>query len=259
MFIGRPFILVHRQRRADDIAPQGSKASQTKAAESHMQWDFLVQDCVAAAREVIRICHDLQIGGMGLAKSSYTEYSSCRASLLVLIAYSICYRTNEFANTLQRGLEAIREMASVGDSARSEVCLLETLESALHRLHVFDTIPTDPKVAAANDPVEDGYEGFVSWYTGLGGLPSSRTAPWTQHGVVEQGAKAQTRKLGPQSGPSILDPEVTGTSDDTSLDMYPFDFDLLYTDHNAAFFTPEINQHGNPERELFENLFWTPK
>lgn len=225
-----------------------------------MQWDFLVQDCVAAAREVISVCHDLQNGSIGLAKSSYTEYSSCRASLLVLIAYSVCYRTNEFASTLQRGLDAIREMASVGDSARSEVHLLETLESALHRLHVFDPTTTEPKVAAAEDLAEEGgYEGFVNWYSRLGGLSRSRTAQWTQHGGVEQGARAQTRETGLHAGPSIHDPAVTGMSDDTSMDMYPFDFDLLHTDGNAAFFTPEFNQHGNPERELFENLFWMPK
>ncbi|KAH6639895.1 fungal-specific transcription factor domain-containing protein [Boeremia exigua] len=260
MFIGRPFILAHRQRRPNDISPQASEASRTKTAESHMQWDFLVQDCVAAAREVISVCHDLQTGGLGLAKSSYTEYSSCRASLLVLIAYSVCYRTNEFASTLQRGLDAIREMASVGDSARSEVHLLETLESALHRLHVFDPTTTGPKVAAAEDLVEEGgYEGFVNWYSRLGGLSRSRTAQWTQHGGVEQRARPQTRELGLHAGPSIHDPAVTGMSDDTSMDMYPFDFDLLHTDGNAAFFTPEFNQHGNPERELFENLFWMPK
>lgn len=259
MFIGRPFILAHRQRRADDTAPPASETSRTRAAESHTQWDFLVQDCVAAAKEVITICHDLQTGGMGLAKSSYTEYSSCRASLLVLIAYSICYRTNEFANTLQRGLDAIREMASVGDSARSEVCLLETLESALHRLHVFDPIPTEPEVTAAKDPAEDGYEGFVNWYTRLGGSSTSRTVPSTQHGEVEQAAKAQTREVGLQAGQSIHDPVVAGMPDDTSMDMYPFDFDMLHADGNAAFFTPDFNQHGNPERELFENLFWMPK
>ncbi|KZM21391.1 DNA binding [Ascochyta rabiei] len=258
MFIGRPFILAHRQRRADVIAPQASEASRTKAVESHMQWDFLVQDCIAAAKEVISCCHGLQIGGMGLAKSSYTEYSSCRASLLVLIAYSICYRTNEFSNTLRRGLDAIREMASVGDSARSEVCLLERLESALHRLHVFDPIPTEPKVTAAKDPAEDGYEGFVNWYTRLGVSSNSRTGPSTQHGEVEQGAKAQTRELSQQAGPSIHDPVVTVMPDDTSMDIYPFDFDLLHTDANAAFFTPDFNEIGNSERELFPNLFWMP-
>lgn len=260
MFIGRPFILAHRQRRADDIAPLASEASRMKAAESHIQWDFLVQDCVAAAKEVISICHDLQNGGMGLAKSSYTEYSSCRASLLVLIAYSICYRTNEFSNTLRRGLDAIREMASVGDSARSEVCLIETLESALHRLHVFDPIPTQPKVTAAKDPAEDGYEGFVNWYTRLGGSSNSRTGPSTQPDENEQGAKGQqNRELNLQAGPNIQDPAVNDMPDETFMDIYPFDFDLLHTDGNAAFFTPDFNQHGNPERELFENLFWLPK
>ncbi|KAJ4346322.1 uncharacterized protein N0V89_010251 [Didymosphaeria variabile] len=227
--------------------------------EPHMQWSFLVQDCVAAAKEVINLCHTLQTGRMGLAKSSYTEYSSCRASLLVLIAYSICYRTNEFASTLERGLDAIREMASVGDSARSEVSLLETLEAALHRLRVFDPLPDQSTDTANNNSAQEGYAGFLDWYNRLGGSANSR-AESTHNGDDGQAAKAQQpRETGPQMGPIRYDPGVTGIPTDSTIDTYPFDFDLLNTDASAAFFTPDFNEHGNPERELFENLLWIPR
>jgi hypothetical protein len=259
MFIGRPFILAHRQRRADSSAVQPHNATRTRATESNTQWDFLVKDCVAAAEEAIDICHGMQTGTMGLAKSSYTEYSSCRASLLVLIAYSICYRTNEFSNTLRTGLDAIREMASVSDSARSEVSLLETLESALLRLHEFDSAPGPHTTTAAEHPAEEGYEGFVNWYTKLGGSANSRAGVSSQNDVNGQGARMQIREFDSQPAPNMDGPAVNGMLDDVSVDSYPFDFDLLNMDGNAALFTPDFRENGNPERELFENLFWMPR
>ena len=261
MFIGRPFILAHRQVRigvhSKDInaAPEPTEAPRTKAVASHVQWEFLVEDCVAAAKEVIAICHILQTGDMGLAKSSYMEYSSCRAALLVLIAYSICYRTNEFSSTLQKGLDAIREMASVGDSARSEVCLLETLEAALHRLHVFDPKPHRPTDTGTKSSAQEGYEGFVNWYTKVGGSTNSCAVLSTCNGEDAQGAKAQNREPGLQGGGSSRsDPAMTSMQNDPFIDDYPFDFDLLNSVGNVAFFTPDFNEHGNPERELFVNL-----
>lgn len=259
MFIGRPFILAHRQVRAGIVVPSPSKASRATAPEPHAQWTFLVQDCVAAAKEVISLCHTLQTGRMGLAKSSYTEYSSCRASLLVLIAYSTCYRTNEFASTLQRGLDAIREMASVGDSARSEVSLLETLEAALHRLRVFDPLPEPPTDTGGNSSAEESYAGFLNWYTKLGGPANSRTDS-TYNGDDGQAARAlQPREPESQMGPIRYVPAVPSIPSDPSLDIYPFDFNLLNPDGSAAFFTPDFNEHGNPERELFENILWVPR
>lgn len=186
---------------------------------------------------------------MGLAKSSYTEYSSCRASLLVLIAYSICYRTNQFSDTLRRGLNAIREMASVGDSARSEVSLLEALESALHRLHVFDTVADQTATTAVVDSEQGGYEGFVHWYTKR--LPV-RQEEDRQHAIT------QNQELNAPVVPADV-ACVDSIPDDISMDMYPFDFDWLQTDGNAALFAQKFDENVDRERELFENLFSMPK
>ena len=71
MFIGRPFILAHRHGRSKDANAAAPEVRRRKVSESHSQWDFLVQDCVAAAKEVISICRIMQTGDMGLAKSSY--------------------------------------------------------------------------------------------------------------------------------------------------------------------------------------------
>ncbi|KAH6861159.1 fungal-specific transcription factor domain-containing protein [Alternaria rosae] len=259
MFIGRPFILAHRQARTHVHSKDANAASpelrRRKASESHSQWDFLVQDCVAAAKEVISACQIMQTGDMGLAKSSYAEYSSCRASLLVLIAYSICYRTNEFANTLQIGLQAIREMASAGDSARSEVSLLETLEAALHRLHVFNPLPSQPAVTEANDSAEEGYNGLLNWYKKAERTTNPRFGPLASEHANVQAATAQ----GPRMTPNGADATVDSMPSYVPLDGYPFDFDLLNSDGGVAFFTSDFDDHGNTEREFFESLSWLPK
>jgi hypothetical protein len=258
MFIGRPFILAHRHVRTSvhymDAREASPEVRRRKASESHSQWNFLVQDCVAAAKEVISICQIMQTGSMGLAKSSYAEYSSCRASLLVLIAYSICYRTNEFASTLQIGLQAIREMASAGDSARSEVSLLETLEAALHRLHVFNPIPSEPAATEANDSVEEGYEGLLKWYRKA---ESSANPLFGQSASENANGQAATAP-GPRVAPNGSGATVDSMPGDTSLYGYPFDFDLLNSDGSLAFFTPDFDDYGNAERGLFESLSWLP-
>ncbi|KAJ4367715.1 hypothetical protein N0V86_009836 [Didymella sp. IMI 355093] len=150
-------------------------------------------------------------------------------------------------------------MASVGDSARAEVSLLETLESALHRLHEFDSAPGPHTTTAAEHLAEEGYKGFVNWYTKLGGSANSRAGVTSQNDVNGQDASVQIRELGSQTASNMDGPAVNGMVDDVSVDSYPFDFNLLNMDANAALFTPNFRENGNSERELFENLFWMPK
>jgi len=256
MFIGRPFILAHRQVRNDtSTSPETSGVPRQESNALKEQWDFLIQDCIVAAQAAIDICHTLQAGDMALARSSYIEYSSCRASLLVLIAYSICHCTNEFSSTLQKGLEAIREIASVGDSARSEVSLIETLEAALHRLHMFDLSPKQPTYPVGGLE-QEGYEGLVSWYTRVRHSAMGRTRRPTCNGESAQIARPQRV---PQPRPNRSAPVAASTLHNFPIEDFPFDFDLLNSDGNVAFFTPDFNEHVGPERELFENLMWMPK
>jgi hypothetical protein len=93
--------------------------------------EFLTNDCIQASQEALEICSQLQQSFPGLARASYIEYSSCRAALLVLIAFSIQNPSNSFQEALRKGMAMIKEMSIAGDSARSEVSLLEALERAL--------------------------------------------------------------------------------------------------------------------------------
>lgn len=266
MFIGRPFILAHRQVRRDEqprdftTTTENPDATSSVSTPTSMRWQILIEDCISAANEVIDICHGMQTGGMGLAKSSYTEYSACRASLLVLIAYSIFRRSNEFSNNLQKGLDAIREMASVGDSARSEVSLLETLEAALHRLEAFDIESNHSTPDAGEEPAQDGYEGLLDWYTKTASAMHSRSGSSSipMNGDY-QGAKTQSVPLGPQPAPLGNNMTPDCLPEGHAIDEYPFNLDLFNMDRNIAFFTTDFNDHGNAESELFENLLCLPR
>jgi hypothetical protein len=249
MFIGRPFILAHRQMRVTRQCRHTNTVEDISLpvpVTPHGQWDFLIHDSISAAEEVISICHDMQTSGIGLAKSSYAEYSSCRASLLVLIAHSVCCRTNEHSTTLRKGLDAIREMASVGESAQSEVSLLETLEEALHRIHAFSSEETIPTVEV--DSTEAGYEGLMNWYTTM--ACSTNTRPNAQELRIPYQAFAPTGLDGDNL-------QASNTAGHLNTDDYPFDLDLLNADADTAFFTPNFT-YSNAESGLFENLLWPP-
>ena len=79
----------------------------------------LIDNCVQAAQEVIDICRCLR-DDAGLARASYTEFRSCRAALLVGIAWSLHRKTLTLKEALQDGMSMIQMMSAGGDSARSE-------------------------------------------------------------------------------------------------------------------------------------------
>ncbi|KAE8363812.1 fungal-specific transcription factor domain-containing protein [Aspergillus caelatus] len=170
MFIGRPFLLRDQASQSPRSSPAGPEFTNTahdngdgSSPKQTSSTQSLIICCIQAATEVIRLCQILRDNGPGLARASYIEYSSCRASSLVLIAYSIQNRSGEYHKTLQDGLDMIREMAASGDSARSEVALIEALEQALARLH------SETQATQSNDgPSEtvsamSDYKAFKQW------------------------------------------------------------------------------------------------
>lgn len=73
----------------------------------------------------------------GLARPSYTEFSSCRAALLVMLAQSVNGpQSAELKAAIEMGMQLIRRMA-VGNnvSTQSETSVIEALEIAVRRLH----------------------------------------------------------------------------------------------------------------------------
>lgn len=184
MFIGRPFLL-----KRDTSIGESPVNSETSPSEIHHTTDSgnyrqssrqeLIADCIEAATEALGICQDLRNNGAGLARASYVEYSSCRASLLVLIAYSIQNFSEQFRMLLFNGLEMIREMSAAGESARSEVSLIETLERALARLHTgVQQSQYGEGVSQVGNSMSD-YEVFKHWGAKIrgGDAPEANSLP----------------------------------------------------------------------------------
>ncbi|OJJ47377.1 hypothetical protein ASPZODRAFT_96379 [Penicilliopsis zonata CBS 506.65] len=153
LFIGRPFLLT-RHTAEMDSPPAPASSPSSSSAKRPSQRNALIQDCIDAALEALDICHSLR-DGPGLARASYVEYSACRASLLVLIAYAIQTGSDAYRACLSRGMGMICEMSCAGDSARSEVSLIESLEGALSRLHHAE--------GAGEGESKNTYDSFKHW------------------------------------------------------------------------------------------------
>ncbi|KAF5988067.1 fungal specific transcription factor [Fusarium bulbicola] len=180
MFVGRPFLLKKdtKDSATSPSVPENSPGTNERTASKlGTSREELISDCIKAATEALDICQQLRSSEMGLARASYPEYSACRASLLVLIAYSIRNLSDQFRKSLCDGLDMIREMSAIGESARSEVSLIESLERALARLHAG---PRPNDVGNRNQAGSDSaYEAFRSWgatLAGKNGLEAATTA-----------------------------------------------------------------------------------
>ncbi|KAH8701946.1 fungal-specific transcription factor domain-containing protein [Talaromyces proteolyticus] len=166
LFVGRPFLLRRSHSRSRfETSPEieqrnpTTNTSECKEKPPSRRLE-LVNDCVQAALDALDICLSLRDNTPGLARACYIEYSSCRASLLVLIAFSIQDETCQFHDILQRGLDMICEMSAAGDSARSEVSLIESLERALSRLQLLDSQESSQNTKLTSDL---RYDSFKSW------------------------------------------------------------------------------------------------
>lgn len=107
MFVGRPFLLNGGFSRSVPNSPEGSISSSlslNRGASANSKYmehrQQLVESCIEAALKALDVCRSLRDHGPGLARASYTEYSSCRASLLALIAHSIQTHSPEYRSEL---------------------------------------------------------------------------------------------------------------------------------------------------------------
>lgn len=149
--IGRPF-LFSSMKGINQTLPSGpQKTARSKGRST------IVIDCVEAALEIIDLCRLLR-DETGLARASYTEFSSCRAALLVILAQSLTKRTERLRNALEQGMCLIKTMSMGVGSARSSVNVIEALERAMRRLEAW--LETQAQNA---EVVDSGYERFKNW------------------------------------------------------------------------------------------------
>ncbi|KAK1983005.1 fungal-specific transcription factor domain-containing protein [Colletotrichum cereale] len=158
MFAGRPFIFPRDSARstasssgspADSVLPPRTSSSTGK---THPR-SVLVADCVDAALCVVETCRLLR-DSVGLARASYTEFSSCRAALLVIITQCLQKKTDRLRDALREGMAMLKEMSAGGESAKSEMSLIEAFERAISRLDTADD---------SSSAKESDYARFKKW------------------------------------------------------------------------------------------------
>ncbi|KAK1708077.1 fungal-specific transcription factor domain-containing protein [Colletotrichum lupini] len=190
MFAGRPFIFpresAHRGSTAsssgspaDSVAvtvvaggggPSSGGAGAGRATTSSSTGKtthpraVLVADCVDAALLVVETCRLLR-NTVGLARASYTEFSSCRAALLVIITQCLQKKTDRLRDALREGMAMLREMSAGGESAKSEMSLIEAFERAISRLDMADESNGGGAGAGggASGVKESDYARFKKW------------------------------------------------------------------------------------------------
>ncbi|KAM3512664.1 hypothetical protein MY11210_003686 [Beauveria gryllotalpidicola] len=102
MFIGRIFILPQ-----DGPLDSGNRSTPSSDTVSRSPRSTLVHDCAEAALSVIDAYRVIS-RTVGLARASYTEFSSCRAALLVITTQCLTQNTDRFRmNTRHPGASGI--------------------------------------------------------------------------------------------------------------------------------------------------------
>jgi hypothetical protein len=155
IFIGRPFQFSNVK---NTNPPSSNCPSQRGAIHRSKIRSILVTDCVEAALEIVDLCRLLR-DETGLARASFTEFSSCRAALLVILAQSLTKRTERLRNALSQGMGLIKSMSMGVGFARAAVNDIEALERAIRRLDEW----SEKQDHIRHDMVDSGYERFKNW------------------------------------------------------------------------------------------------
>ncbi|KAK7214260.1 hypothetical protein V2G26_021438 [Clonostachys chloroleuca] len=144
IFIGRSFIFDSSHFEPDDL----------------YEWvntrNTLIQDCLKSAVSSIQLCQTLS-DEFGLSKSSYTEFTSCCAAVMTLVAQRITTETIEFNDICDQGLALLKMMSGGVFTKSSEKRGLEILEMALVKLSMSQG--DSPFLGGA------GYNEFRNWVT----------------------------------------------------------------------------------------------
>ncbi|KAJ4255034.1 hypothetical protein NW762_009838 [Fusarium torreyae] len=148
ILIGRSFILDESNTNAKTIL--GTEWTRLRKE--------LVNDCVNSAIATIDLCQTLR-DESSLSKSSYTEFSSCCAAVLALVAKCVSDKNERPKDACKRGMELLREISIGVFSTSGEKRTVESLEAAFDRLNHHANRGEDD----AGKLNEDGYLQFRNW------------------------------------------------------------------------------------------------
>lgn len=150
--MGRPFIFKSNSQEAS--SGESQNAGRAHRAE-------LVQECVRSALITLDLLQSLA-DNIGLCRASYTEFSSCRAALLVILAESVSSgRSQMLQDGLDHGMTLIRQMVG-STSSESEISYIESIETAIRQLSSKDNT-TFPESIEEPHSATTAYAKFKDW------------------------------------------------------------------------------------------------
>lgn len=234
IFIGRPF-LFSNMKGMNPAANQGAPFRMQSGVSKNRS--TLVTDCVEAALEIVDLCRLLR-DETGLARASFTEFSSCRAALLVILAQCLTKRTERLRGALEQGMGLIKIMSMGVGSARSAVSVIEALERAIRRVEEWN----DTQAQSSTGLSESAYDRFKNWEMlwKTGPVSPGATIPF-QEPFASAGTGIQPLPVTPASaGSNGLPTDLPGSEFSTSHSlshMPTFGFD-----HFVSNFPQELGE-----------------
>lgn len=165
----------------------------------------LIKRCIESAITSVQLCQKLH-DEFGLSKSSYTEFTSCCAAVVTLIAQRILSKTVEFAefgDICDQGMTLLKIMSGgvFANTKSSEKRGLEILEMTLAKLGASHG--ESPSLGGA------GYDQFRTWVSLqveperlLGQEQAVPTMEWAYGSSPEQGSFHSEMNLMPEFVPT---------------------------------------------------------
>nr|CEG05001.1 unnamed protein product [Fusarium clavum] len=117
----------------------------------------MADDCVKSAVATINLCQLLKEESR-LSKSSYTEFSSCCAAILVLVAKCVSDKSKALQDASKKGMELLKEISTGVFSTSSEKCAVAALEAASDKLNLHAN-----EEARSVKSSDNGYRQFRDW------------------------------------------------------------------------------------------------
>ncbi|KAL6807438.1 fungal-specific transcription factor domain-containing protein [Trichoderma sp. SZMC 28013] len=223
MYVGRVFIFPEAGLR-DGSSPSTSVNAPSSASLSKKSTrSTLVADCIEAALSIIDTCRCLR-NTIGLARASYTEFSSCRAALLVITTQCLSQKTYMFRQALRDGLSMLKEMSTGSQSAHSEASLIEAFEQAIANMYTQEQT-TSTTVS------ESQYAKFKRWEQLW---KSDSPLPETADGGAQ-------KKQVPMAPPASEPPKQTGEPQKEDTMMMPSSTPFFGVDGHFASFPQNLD------------------
>jgi hypothetical protein len=203
IFIGRPFLFSNIKGLYQTPSHAATLKGPSGMAKNRAT---LVTDCVEAALEIIDLCRLLR-DETGLARASFTEFSSCRAALLVILAQGLTKRTERLGAALDQGISLIKIMSMGVGSARSAVSVIEALERAIRRLELWSETHQSQSNGGG---IESAYDRFKNWeMLWKTGPVSPTTMAWKREAYTNDPAMQQGMNH-PAPDPSVAESVLPG-------------------------------------------------